>query len=173
MTRAFIAVGSNINPEENVFDAVRRLGGREMLVAVSTVYESPAIGRPEQRPYYNCVVAIDTEKSPLELKRDVLRVIENELGRERSSDKYEARTIDLDLIWYDDLETSLPGIMLPDPLIKERSVLAIPLGEIAPDLQYPGSSLRVRDDAAKMQKRALTALKEYSLKLQKLCHPSL
>src|SRR5262245_53443950 len=98
MTRAFIGVGSNIAPEENIREALRRLTQSVHVVSISTFYREPAIDRPEDPDFYNGVVAIDTDLPPGKLKGAVLRRIEAALGRRRSADKYAARTIDLDLL---------------------------------------------------------------------------
>ena len=90
MARAFISVGSNIDPGRNVLEAVRRLACHARLSGISTVFRSAAVGRPEQSDYYNCVIAVDTELSPIEFKR-LLNGIERDLGRLRTSDKYADR----------------------------------------------------------------------------------
>jgi 2-amino-4-hydroxy-6-hydroxymethyldihydropteridine diphosphokinase len=100
MTRAFIGIGSNIDPAENVRAAIRSLAQQTRLVGISMVYCTDALDRPEQPPYYNCVVAIETEVPPAEVKHGILHPIENSLGRKRTADRYAPRTIDLDLIVY-------------------------------------------------------------------------
>ena len=97
MARAFIGVGSNVEAGENVRRALRLLAQEMRVVGVSTVYETEPEGRPEQPRYYNCVVEIETEAPPAELKQS-LREIEDRLGRERSDDRYAPRIIDLDLL---------------------------------------------------------------------------
>ena len=70
MAQAFVSVGSNIAPEENVSKAIGLLKKQVRILGISTVYLTDALERPEQPPYYNCVLAIDTPLPPLELKRD-------------------------------------------------------------------------------------------------------
>ncbi len=145
MARAFVAVGSNLDPERHLPAALRRLATRVRLVAVSTFYASPALGRPEQPEFYNGAVEIATDLPPRELKFTVLRAIEAELGRQRSADKFAAREIDLDLVWYDGQVADEPDLTLPDPEIADRPFLAVPLGELAPELfrvSSPAGSLR-------------------------------
>jgi 2-amino-4-hydroxy-6-hydroxymethyldihydropteridine diphosphokinase len=137
MIRAFIAVGSNLGPAENVRAALGLLAKQVRLVAVSTVYETPAEARPEQPPYYNCVAAVETDAPPETLKRTILRGIESELGRKRTADQFAARPIDLDLILYGDLVMETEGLTLPDPLILTRPYLAAGLRELAPGLVLP------------------------------------
>jgi len=162
MTRAFIAMGSNVNPAVNVRAAVRRLTCAETVTGISTVYRTAAEGRPEQPDYYNAVVAIETAATPEALKRGCLRRIEAELGRRRTADKYAARTMDLDLIWYDELVVAGQELTLPDPAIVRRAFWAVPLAELAPDLVFPDSGVRVVDVAAGMDRRGLVPLDSYS-----------
>ena len=120
MTRAFIGIGSNIAPEENIRKALRQLGQPTRLVSISTFYRVPAIDRPEEPAFYNGVVAIDTDLPPARLKSEVLRPIEAALGRHRSTDKYASRTIDLDLLLYGDYVVSTGDLSLPHPEILKR-----------------------------------------------------
>lgn len=162
MARAFIGIGSNIEPAENVRAAIRALARQTHLVGVSMVYLTGALGRPEQPPYYNCVAEIETELPPAEIKFGVLRDIESKLGRQRTVDKYAARTIDLDLIVYDDLVLDAEGIRLPDPDIPERPFLAIPLAELAPDMVLAGYGLRVGEIAARLPQDGMKPLQDYA-----------
>lgn len=163
---AFVSVGSNIQPAENVRAAIRHLDQLARLKGVSTVYRSPALGRPEQPPYYNCVVELETEASPAKIKL-ALRRIEEEMGRVRTDDKYAARTIDLDLIVYDELALDTVELKLPDPDILERPFLAVPLWELAPDLVLPGLGLPIRDIAAKFRRASMEPLWDYTTLLRK------
>jgi dihydroneopterin aldolase/2-amino-4-hydroxy-6-hydroxymethyldihydropteridine diphosphokinase len=166
MTRAFIGIGSNIEPAENVRAATRGLARQTRLVAISTVYLTEAVGRTEQPPYYNCVVEIETEAPPADIKFGLLRGIENKLGRQRTADKYAPRTIDLDLIVYGDLTLDAEGIKLPDPEILERPFLAIPLSELAPDLVLAGYGLRIGEVAAKLPPDGMQPLPDYTKSLR-------
>lgn len=162
MARAFIAIGSNIDPAKNVSAAIRSLAGQTQLVGISMVYRTDALDRPQQPPYFNCVVEIKTEAPPVEVKYAILRRIENELGRKRTQDKYAPRTIDLDLIVYGDLTMDEEDIRLPDPDILERPFLATPLFELAPDLVLAGCSLRIGDIAAKLPHDGMKPLEDYA-----------
>jgi len=151
MAQAFVAVGSNINPEVNVRAAVRVLAERVHVVAVSTVYRTEPEGPPGQPPFYNCVIEVTTDIPPHEFKFEVLRPIESELGRKRTSDKYAPRTIDLDLILYNDLVLNTDGLVLPDPDIRNRPFFTVPLAELAPDLTLPGTNVRIAELAAALR----------------------
>jgi 2-amino-4-hydroxy-6-hydroxymethyldihydropteridine diphosphokinase len=167
MARAFISIGSNIDPETNVRNAVHRLGSTARVMAISTVYRTEPIGPPGQPWFYNCVVEIETEMAPRELKFTLLRRIESELGRARSSDKFAARTIDLDLILYNELVMTTPDLALPDPDIPKRPFLAIPLHELAPGLILPGSGLRIQEAAMSLSPNAMMPLAAYTEQLRK------
>jgi 2-amino-4-hydroxy-6-hydroxymethyldihydropteridine diphosphokinase len=167
MTRAFVSIGSNIDPAENVKKAVLLLAERTMVRAVSTVYLTAAEGRPEQPPYYNCVVEIDTKIPPGEVKHRVLRRIEAELGRQRTKDRYAARTIDLDLVLYDKLVMTTEDLTLPDPDIVRRPFLAIPIQELAPLLVLPGSGVPIKRIAAALSQEAMKPLESYTDLLRK------
>jgi 2-amino-4-hydroxy-6-hydroxymethyldihydropteridine diphosphokinase len=167
MSRTFIGVGSNIQPALNVEKALLLLGGRARIVAISTMYRTSALGRPDQPPYYNGVVEIETELSPEVFKQRVLLEIEDKLGRKRSSDPYAARTIDLDLLLYDDLVRETGEIILPDPEIRRRPFLAIPLLELAPDLALPGTGEGIGEVAAQFTSADMTPLIRYTECLRK------
>ncbi len=171
MSRAFISMGSNIDPEVNVREALRRLSRVERILRISTVYMTEPLGRPEQPPYYNCVIAIQTKNEPMILKEQVLRRIEEALGRERSEDKYAPRTIDLDLILYDDLALKTDGLTLPDPEILQRPFLALPLKELEPALVIPGSGLSIEEVASVLPPDGMKPLHSYTELLRKeFCH---
>lgn len=166
MARAFIAIGSNIDPGANVRAAIRALALQVKIAAVSTVYLTPAEGRPDQPAFYNCIVEIETDIAPLEIKHQVLRPIEAALGRKRESDKYAPRTIDLDLILYGEAVLNTNELVLPDPAILQRSFLAIPLAELAPDLIIPGIGKRASDIAAAFHNSGIHPLASYTSSLR-------
>jgi len=169
MVRAYIAIGSNIDPAGHVRAAIRRLAHQAHLVGISTVYQTDALGRPEQSPYYNCIAEIETELPPLALKQTILRPIEDSLGRRRSADKYAPRTIDLDLIVYGDLVLHADGLTLPDPEINKRPFLAIPLFELAPDMVLAGCDRRIEEIAAKQPREGMRPLRGYTRALRREC----
>ncbi len=167
MARAFISVGSNIDPAANVRRALRALATRMHLVGISMVYLTDALGRPEQHPYYNCVAEVETDVAPRDVKRAILRQIEDELGRTRTADKYAPRTIDLDLIAYGDLVVDEDGMRLPDPDIMERPFLAIPLHELAPGWVLAGSNRRIDEVAAALPSDGMHPLRDYAGQLRR------
>jgi 2-amino-4-hydroxy-6-hydroxymethyldihydropteridine diphosphokinase len=167
MVRAFVSIGSNIDPETNVAKAFSRLRESVAVSGISTVYITKPEDRPGQPDFYNCVAEISTDLQPLALKQQVLERIERELGRARTSDRSAARTIDLDLILYDELVANTDGLAIPDPDIATRAFLAIPLYELAPDLVLPGSGRRIAELAAGFPRDAMQPLHHYTDRIRK------
>jgi 2-amino-4-hydroxy-6-hydroxymethyldihydropteridine diphosphokinase len=157
MARAFIGVGSNIEPRYNVRAALRLLEDRVRVVGVSTFYRTEPIGRPHDPAFVNGVVAIETPLVARELKSNVLRTIERELGRRRGSDVNAPRTIDLDLLLYD-------GAPL-DPEIEERAFIAWPLVELDPALALPDGR-QIRAIAEHLPRAGMVALPELTARLR-------
>ncbi len=141
MIRAYVSVGSNIAPDANVPAALAALMDRAEVTGVSTMYRTAPLNRPEQDPFANGVWRISTDVEPRPLKFEVLRPIEQSLGRVRTDDAYAARTIDLDVLLYGDLVLDEDGLEIPDPDILRRPFLAVPLVELEPELCLPGSGV--------------------------------
>jgi 2-amino-4-hydroxy-6-hydroxymethyldihydropteridine diphosphokinase len=167
MARAFLSVGSNIDPADNIKKALVLLCRHTDIRGISTVYLNPAEDRPEQAPYYNCVVEVATEIPPAEFKYSVLRKIEETMERKRTADKSAARTIDLDLILYDEMIVHSGGLTLPDPQIFRRAFVASPLLELSPELRLPGTGKSVAEVAASLRENTMTPLREYTELLRK------
>jgi 2-amino-4-hydroxy-6-hydroxymethyldihydropteridine diphosphokinase len=166
MAQVFIGIGSNIEPERNVRESIVLMRREVRVVAISTFYLTEPIGRPEQPSFYNGVVEIETPIPPIKLKYSVLRRIEEQLGRRRTADKYGARTIDLDILLYDDLVVSTNDIALPDPDIVRRPFLALPLAELVPDMALPGNGRRFEQIAAELGGAGMQPLQKYTESLR-------
>ncbi len=164
--RAFIAVGSNIEAERNVADALELLGRRVRIVAVSRFYWTPALGAPDSSPdFLNGVVEIETELEPRELKQSALLEVEGLLGRERGAEKFAPRTIDLDLVLYGDVVCSEEGLVLPAPEILERPFVALPLLELAPKLVVPGLDRPLNELAGGLSSSEMTPAESFNASL--------
>ncbi|MBI2435881.1 MAG: 2-amino-4-hydroxy-6-hydroxymethyldihydropteridine diphosphokinase [Candidatus Hydrogenedentes bacterium] len=135
----FIGLGSNIEPEKNIELALLALRRQVQLTALSTFYETEPIDRPGQAPYVNGVAAAATFSGPRPLKFAVLRPIEEAQGRVRTEDRYAPRTIDLDILLYDDWVLHEDGLVLPDPDLSKRPFLAKCVQELRPGLCLPGT----------------------------------
>jgi 2-amino-4-hydroxy-6-hydroxymethyldihydropteridine diphosphokinase len=168
MTVAFLSLGSNIEPEENMLEAVRLLSHHVRVLKASTVYLTEPLQRKSQPEYYNCVIKIETDIEPRKLKFDVLRAIEAKLGRKRTRDTFASRTIDIDIILYGNLAVSTKDLIIPDPDIQERAFLAIPLCEIEPDLVLPVANKSIREIADRFKKPKIRELERFTEALQGL-----
>jgi len=136
-SRVFIAVGSNIDPEHNIPDALVHLARHITLTGISTFYWTPPIGTADQAPYLDGVVSGITDTGPQALKLDVLCYIENLCGRTRTEDRFASRTIDLDILLHGDKCIREPHLTIPHPDIRQRLFVSIPLHELAPDIILP------------------------------------
>jgi len=139
MIPVLIALGSNIDPERNLAQAVFMLSRQPgiKLEAASRIYESAAVGASEPQPaYLNAAVLVETVLDPHALKK-TLRGIESALGRVRSEDRYAPRPIDLDIASYGQQVLDLDGSPIPDPDILRYPHIAAPLADVAPDWIYP------------------------------------
>jgi dihydroneopterin aldolase/2-amino-4-hydroxy-6-hydroxymethyldihydropteridine diphosphokinase len=113
---AFIAVGSNVEPFVNIPAALHLLQTQVHVTACSTFYQTEPLGCGKDQPsFVNGVWQIETTLTPLDMKYDVLWRIEDRLGRAWTQDKFSGRTIDLDLILYEDLVSTRPELVLPHP----------------------------------------------------------
>lgn len=141
MARAYISLGSNIDPEYHLQNAIRNLTARFGAPVLSTVYRSEAIGftGPD---FLNLVAAIDTGR-PVQEVHAILDEIERANGRERDGIRFASRTLDLDLLLYGDLVCEGDELVLPRPEIEQYAFVLRPLSELAPDLIHPLTGLRL------------------------------
>ena len=137
MNRVFVALGSNINSEHNMREAVRRLSSRCRLLAVSPVYETAPVGKIDQPSFLNAAALLETNLTAAELKTQVLQAIEQELGRVRTEDKNAPRTIDLDISLFNEEVFDLGHRHIPDPEIVKYLHIAGPLADLAPNQRHP------------------------------------
>jgi 2-amino-4-hydroxy-6-hydroxymethyldihydropteridine diphosphokinase len=142
MSIAFIAFGANLGDRlATLQSAVEALRGIDANLAVSSVYETEPVGYLDQPSFLNAVVRLDTDLSPRELLGELHR-IENAHGRARSF-KNAPRTLDLDLLLYDDRTIETPDLTVPHPRMVDRAFVLIPLAEIAPEVVHPTSGKSV------------------------------
>ncbi len=136
MPRVYLGLGSNVEPEKNICSCIRALTQRFTLIATSHVYQTPAEGFVGA-DFLNAVVGIETGYS-VDALRISLRSIEREHGRRRSqSEKFNSRTLDIDLLLYDDLVVEEANYRLPHRDVIKYAFVLYPLSEIAPDVLHP------------------------------------
>ena len=135
MAQVYISLGSNIDREVLTRAGVAALTQQFGELLLSSVYKSQAVGF-EGEDFYNMVIALQTDKDVRSVSQ-VLRQIEDEHGRDRSGPRFSSRTLDLDLLLYDDLIIDEDKLQIPRDEILERAFVLWPLAEISPDLIHP------------------------------------
>jgi 2-amino-4-hydroxy-6-hydroxymethyldihydropteridine diphosphokinase len=138
--QAFIGIGSNLPLHDKDSGQIAKLAikaiaklPRTQLLAQSNLYRSEPIDSSGP-DYINAVVKVSTSQSPSELLA-CLQAIENQFARQRPFQNA-PRTLDLDLLLYDQLELNTPTLTLPHPAMTQRAFVVRPLSELEPDLQF-------------------------------------
>lgn len=140
-SRAFVGLGSNLEePARQLVRALEALAGVPGVgcVCVSPFYRSRAVGPGVQPDYVNAVALLETSLAPLAFL-SVLQAVEDDQGRVRGAVRWTARTLDLDVLLFDDLVMDTDRLVLPHPRMQERNFVLQPLFDIAPDLVLPDS----------------------------------
>ena len=145
MADVLIALGGNVGDVRATFTkAIANICGmaQGVLLARSSDYATPPWGNEQQARFVNTCIEIETGLDPHALLF-TLHKIEQKFGRDRAHEAHWGpRTLDLDLIAYDDLSIDKPELTLPHPLLFERAFVLVPLAEIAPDRVIAGRSLK-------------------------------
>lgn len=135
MAKVYLGLGSNIDAPLHIGRALTALRCRFGTLQVSPVYESEAVGFDGDN-FLNLVVAVDAQLSVGQLY-EAMREIENDNGRDRHAPKFSGRTLDIDILLYDDYVGEVDGVVLPrDEIVKNAFVLK-PLCDLAPDTVHP------------------------------------
>jgi 2-amino-4-hydroxy-6-hydroxymethyldihydropteridine diphosphokinase len=139
MTRVFLALGSNVgNRRENLRMALAYLSRHIRIVAVSSLYRSEAVVVPGDAPgpdFFNAVCEVDTDLPP-EALLSFVKAVEYEIGR-RPPGRWAPRPIDIDILLYGEHIVDNDSLIIPHPLLHERTFVLVPLSELAPDLVHP------------------------------------
>ncbi|GLQ91906.1 2-amino-4-hydroxy-6-hydroxymethyldihydropteridine diphosphokinase [Dyella acidisoli] len=135
MARVYLSLGSNQEPHRYLRAALNELRAHFGDIDVSPAYRSAAVGF-DGADFINLAVGLDTELSPNELN-DWLHALEDRHGRRRDVPRYADRTLDVDIVLYDDLVTQGPGHLdIPRKELKHAFVLK-PIADIAPEMRHP------------------------------------
>ena len=140
MTTVYIGLGSNLEqPRKQVLSARSEIAALDCVkeAVFSSLYESEPMGPADQPKYINAVMGVHTTLTPHELLR-ALQKIELRHGRVRGSQRWGARTLDLDILLYGDLEINLGDLTIPHAGISERAFVLYPLYECNPGLFITG-----------------------------------
>lgn len=154
--RAWIGLGSNLHQPrrqvEQALEALDRLPLTRRILA-SRLYSGPPLGPSDQPDFVNAVAAVETGLSPLALL-DQLQALEQRHGRIRHR-HWGPRSLDLDLLLFDDLSLAHPRLTLPHPGMASRAFVLIPLAEVAPDVRMPDgrriAELAVKSNDGRLQ----------------------
>lgn len=133
MTRVYISLGSNIEPEFNICACLAAVYAKFGDLRCSTIYQTAAVGFAGES-FLNAVLSFETALASLELKA-WLKQLEIQQGREHSTQKFSARTLDVDLLLYADWIQ--PTQKLPHPDILHYTFVLQPLAELAPEQKHP------------------------------------
>jgi 2-amino-4-hydroxy-6-hydroxymethyldihydropteridine diphosphokinase len=163
MTEALIGLGGNVGEVRATLAAAidALCDGRDVrLLARSSDYRTPPWGVTEQAPFVNACIVVDTTLTPQALLARALDV-ERAFGRERAREqRWGPRTIDIDLLAYDDVVIDEPQLVLPHPRWLERAFVLVPLAEIVPDRAIAG--IRIGDALARIDQGGVERLANLS-----------
>lgn len=135
MAKVYISIGSNVNRDNNISSCVRSLRDTFGELELSAVYENQAVGFDGDN-FYNLVVGFDTDE-PVTSLTPIFRDIESRHERVRGGERFSSRTLDVDLLLYDDLVLDQPGLKIPRDEITRYAFVLRPLAEMAPSLVHP------------------------------------
>ena len=139
----YLGLGSNIGDrQENLDKALNFLSQRLRMGKISSVYDTEPVGNTEQPRFLNLVCQAYTRLAPAGLL-SLAKGIESKLGRTGKSNA--PRTIDIDILLYDEQVIETPELVIPHPKMTERAFVLVPLDEIAPDLVHPVSGKTVKE----------------------------
>lgn len=136
--RIFVLLGSNIEKEKNLPAAVGYLEEWCQVNAISDVYETCPVGLEDQPIFFNAAVLVESSMDAIQFRRDVLEKIEAKLKRVRTSDKNAPRTIDADLVLFNDDVFDLDADHhIPDPDLLQHLHVIVPVAELEPNYIHP------------------------------------
>jgi len=145
MNEVFILLGGNLEDKSKIFKETRKLIGIRigLVTKQSSVYVTEPWGFDSEL-FWNQALIAKTTLNPHEILLQT-QLIEKLMGRVKKSDHYEARVMDIDLLFYNDLVLNTPDLTLPHPKMGDRKFVLIPLNEIAPNKCHPVSGLKVKE----------------------------
>ena len=138
MSKVVLLLGSNLGNRVEILEkAIEAIGASIGFVdKTSSLYQTDPWGFTSEHLFLNQVVSVETTLSPIDVLLG-LQEIENRLGRVRKSDQYESRTIDIDILFYDNLRVDMEQLQIPHPRLHKRRFTLIPLLEVVGDFFHP------------------------------------
>jgi len=150
--RAYLTLGSNIAPAENLPAAVRELATFGTICGISRVWETIPVGFADQPNFLNAALLLETPLSARDLRLHAITEIEQTLNRVRDPHNRNApRTIDIDIALFNRDVLTIEHRRIPDPDLLERPFLAIPLAELDPDYVHPQAGLTLARIATRFE----------------------
>jgi len=143
MSTTYLGLGSNIDARKNISSGIATLRETFGDVELSPIYQTAAFGF-EGNDFINLVACVETEMSPLELKM-FLNDLENRHERNRHAPKFSDRTLDIDILLYDDLYLLSPELNIPRGEILSAAHVLKPLADLAPDLLHPACRKTIKE----------------------------
>ncbi|MAT99296.1 MAG: 2-amino-4-hydroxy-6-hydroxymethyldihydropteridine diphosphokinase [Anaerolineaceae bacterium] len=137
-----IALGSNIEKERNLPRAIELLRQMCIVTAVSPIYETEPVGLLNQPRFWNAAVLIQTDLTAGQIKQQIIGTIETKLKRVRQADKNAPRTIDADIVLFNNAVFAYDGgdgrsRPIPDPDLSKFAHVAVPVADLLPDFPHP------------------------------------
>lgn len=154
LNKAYLALGTNIGDRSNFLkEALRRIDQMDeiTITEASSIYETEPVGYVEQDAFLNMVVEVETSFTAIQLL-DAALAIEAALGRKREI-KWGPRTIDLDILLFNQENIETERLMVPHPRMHERGFVLLPLYEINPNVKIPGQTLTLSDLIERLEDR--------------------
>jgi 2-amino-4-hydroxy-6-hydroxymethyldihydropteridine diphosphokinase len=138
MNRAYLSIGTNRGDRTgNLNEALRLLGELAgKIISVSSVYETPPWKMVDSTDFLNQTLLLETNHTALQLMDSIFH-IEKSMGRARTSQKYEPRIIDIDILFFNNEILNEEGLIIPHSLLQERRFILEPMAEIAPEFLHP------------------------------------
>jgi 2-amino-4-hydroxy-6-hydroxymethyldihydropteridine diphosphokinase len=159
MKKIFLGLGSNMGERaKNLEDSITRVEESVgKIITRSSVYRTQPWGFESENEFLNMVIYVDTDLTPSGLL-NVILMIESQLGRVRSGQKYTSRIIDIDILLYDNEIVDDEVLVIPHPRMQDRRFVLVPLAEIAPDIIHPviGKSIASLLKSCKDESRVIT-----------------
>ena len=150
MAKVYLGLGSNVEPHKYLRLGVTELARRFGALELSSTYRNASLGFDGDE-FLNLVLGLETEATPAEMHA-CLEDIHQLAERERGGSRFAARTLDIDLLLYDDLVLDDPPLSLPRADVLAYSFVLGPLAEIAPDLRHPETGRLIREHWAEYDK---------------------
>lgn len=162
MNQVVIALGSNIDKERNLPAAVQLLAEMGRVTAVSPVYETAPVGTLDQPAFFNAAVLLETELDAAQIKDQMIGAVEQALQRVRQADKNAPRTIDADIVLFNDAVGEYVAgdgrsRRLPEPDLRRFRHVAQPVADLLPEMPHPETGERLAVIAQRLRAAASAA----------------